>query len=78
MENKEKNVDVEKGLIVCHPDMKSHLSKKSGEKMLPDDMFVTTTIISPEYAFVVPFDDFMEWLWEHNEGLWQSNEEVKQ
>ena len=77
MENKEKTADDVKGLIVCHPDMKAHLLEKSGEKMPPDELFVTTPIISPEYAFVVPFDDFMEWLWERNVGLWQSNEEDK-
>lgn len=60
-----------KALIICHPDMKKHLAEQSKDKMLPDEMFVLSTLINPEYAFVVGAEEFMEWIDTHNHGEWK-------
>lgn len=66
-----KDYENKKALIICHPDMKKHLAEQSKDKMLPDEMFVLSTIINPDYAFVVGAEEFTEWIDMHNHGEWK-------
>ena len=70
-----KDYENEKALIICHPDMKKHMKKhlaeQSKDQMLPDDIFVLSTIINPDYIFVVGLKEFMEWIDTHNHGEWK-------
>ena len=69
--NRTKDYKNEKALIVCHPDMKKHLAEQSKHQMLPDDMFVLSELINPDYAFVVSAEEFMVWIDIHNHGGWK-------
>ena len=72
-----KDYENEKALIICHPDMKKHLAEQSKDQMLPDEMFVLSTIINPDYAFIVGLKEFMEYIDTHNHGKWKIRKEDK-
>lgn len=67
----------EKALIICHPDMKKHLAEHSKDQMLPDEMFVLSILIDPDYAFVVSAEEFAEWINTHNHGKWKIRKEAE-
>ena len=64
-------------LIICHPDMKRYLAEQSKDQMLPDEMFVLSAIINPDYAFVVSVEEFSEWIDTHNHGKWKIRKEAE-
>lgn len=72
-----KDYENEPALIICHPDMKKHLAEKSKDQMLPDDMFVLSTIINPDYGFVVSTEEFARWIETHNHGKWKIRKETE-
>jgi hypothetical protein len=57
--------------------MKKYLAEQSKDQMLPDDMFVLSAIINPDYAFVVSVEEFAEWIDTHNHGKWKIRKETK-
>lgn len=72
-----KDYENEKALIICHPDMKKHLAEQSKDQMLPDEMFVLSALINPDYAFVVSAREFMAWIDTHNHGEWKIRKETE-
>lgn len=66
----------EKGLIVCHPDMKDEIIRRSaGSQLPPEETWVLTKLLPRDVGIVISAREFTDFLTAEQNHAWHLEEE---